>query len=145
MDHFVSPLLLGRLGIASSMLCTHNIRGRGFAEGALVRDAHVFNAGVALWWCHQCDIPRHVFWGPVCAKKKVPLFSMRRCLLGPFPLHVNVEVCACGVDRPCEKKIPNLHKRLGAAREPTLTNRGKGYERPCQPSPKWNVFSHIPE
>ena len=48
---------------------------------------------------------RRVFWGPVRAEKKVPLFDIRRGLCGPFPLFVNVGGHGSVVCGPCEKRF----------------------------------------
>ena len=59
-------------------------------------------------------------------RKKVPLFDIRRGLCGPFPLFVNVGGHGSVVCGPCEKKVPPMHDRPRAVRDPTLTKRGEG-------------------
>ena len=69
--------------------------------------------------------PRHVFWGPVCAKNKFHFLVCAAVSSDPSPSKSMLKVALAGSIARA-KKVPPLHKRLGAARGPTLTKRGKG-------------------
>ena len=97
-----------------------------------------------FWGPTNATSPRHVFWGPVCAKKGSTFW------FAPWSPWTLPPPRQCWWTRQrgmwaVRKKVPSMHDRRRAVRDPTLTKRGEGCNIPRKSNVKWNLFSHIPE